>query len=989
VLCVHAFAVETAANVRRHFLRWDRPLLPQAVGFLADGWRGDAPLDLSSLLVVVPTRQAGRRLREAIAAFASEKGQAAFPPRVVSPEGIAALGLGPEVASRIESLLTWADVVRGVDLDQYRSVFPVDPPARNFNWALRVAQDFSRLQATLAEGGLQFADVPPKAGHDFNEAERWRQLGELERLQAEKLARLGRRDLQAAKIQMARASAPLPGIRDVVLIATPDPLPLALNALTSHARVHPVNVLVFAPPAEQAAFDSWGRPRPEEWEHRELALHDFEQRVHLCADPSAQALRIAELAQHYRTPEGRLAVGIADAEVVAPLETELSRAELAVFNPEGRPRHRGALAQLLAALAGLAREPSFEAVETLARCPDILKFLQARLGAAFSAARWLADLDQLRARHLPADLGAALRHAERRGEYLKQSTVLETGGGEGGGRERAQDASGLPGTLLSGLRAIQELRDLLTSRDFAAATADALSIIFADRRLELSREPDIRFEEEATAWSEVLRECAAAAANFGELNAGEWWDLALRLFGAEMCTDEKPAGAIELQGWLELLWEDAPHLVVAGLNDGRVPEAVVGDSFLPESLRERLGLKTNAARFARDAYILQAIAASRQTMPTPSSRPGQQEKSRLDLLIGKRSAIGDPLRPSRLLLRCADTVLPQRIAFLFREPARVDPYFSWTRSWKLRPSQRSAPERIAVTAVRNYLQCPFRFYLRHVLRMEPVDAAKNELDARDFGTLCHAALEKMAGAPALRDCTDAHVLREALQQEYEHQIRIRYGENLALPLLIQLESGRQRLAKAAEVQARECAAGWLVEQVEWKFTLQISGLQISGKIDRIDRHRETGALRVLDYKTADTAANPATTHLRPLRPGEVVAEWARFDLETKPRVWADLQLPLYLQALAASGMVSSGQAFYAGYFNLPKAVGETGLAVWEPYTVELHAAALACASGACTAIRAGEFWPPNETVRSDYDDFESLFHHGAAASIAWKEAATP
>jgi ATP-dependent helicase/nuclease subunit B len=40
--------------------------------------------------------------------------------------------------------------------------------------------------------------------------------------------------------------------------------------------------------------------------------------------------------------------------------------------------------------------------------------------------------------------------------------------------------------------------------------------------------------------------------------------------------------------------------VVAGLNDGLVPDAVVGDAFLPESLRERLGLKTNAARLARD-----------------------------------------------------------------------------------------------------------------------------------------------------------------------------------------------------------------------------------------------------------------------------------------------------------------------------------------------------------------------------------------------------
>jgi ATP-dependent helicase/nuclease subunit B len=38
------------------------------------------------------------------------------------------------------------------------------------------------------------------------------------------------------------------------------------------------------------------------------------------------------------------------------------------------------------------------------------------------------------------------------------------------------------------------------------------------------------------------------------------------------------------------------------------------------------------------------------------------------------------------------------------------------------------------------------------------------------------------------------------------------------------------------------------------------------------------------------------------------------------------------------------------------------------------------------AIRAGEFWPPNEHVRAEHDDFAALFHHGAAESVEWEEA---
>ena len=103
---------------------------------------------------------------------------------------------------------------------------------------------------------------------------------------------------------------------------------------------------------------------------------------------------------------------------------------------------------------------------------------------------------------------------------------------------------------------------------------------------------------------------------------------------------------------------------------------------------------------------------------------------------------------------------------------------------------------MAVTALRDWLACPFRFYLARVLRLEPVDPAKSELDARDFGTLCHAALEAMGREPALRDCTDAAVIRDFLLAALDREATKTYGSELTLPLLVQLESARQRLSPA-------------------------------------------------------------------------------------------------------------------------------------------------------------------------------------------------
>lgn len=936
--------VSPPANVRRHFLPWDQPLLPQAVAFLAGGWAGGAPLDLSRLLVVVPTRHAGRRLREAIAGHAATHGQAAFPPRVLSPEALLSPGPVAGTASRLESQLAWTEIFRGLDLAGFRRVFPVDPPARNFAWALRLAQEFGRLQGSLAETGLRLADVPAGAGGDFPEAERWQQLAELERLHTEKLTALGLRDGQTAKITTAETPPPLAGIDKIVLLATPDPLPLALRAIAAHARAVPVDVVVFAPAAEAAAFDAWGRPLAAAWAGRALELPDFERRVQLCADPGVQAERVVAAARGYGEPEGVLGVGVADAEVLPLLETGLRQAGLAGFNPEGRFRRGDGLFQLLAALAGLVREESFAAVETLARCPDFLEFLRARRGHNFSAARFLAALDGLHADHLPPDLAEARRHAPDSAE----------------------------------LAAVAELRAALTGGAFPENAAAALAAVFAGRRFDLVRPAEALAAEAAEAWTEVMREIKAAATRFGGVTTAEWWEVALRLYGESTHFDEKPAGAVELQGWLELLWEDAPHLVVAGLNDGNVPDAVVGDPFLPESLRERLGLKTNAARFARDAYLLQALAACR-------GRAG-----RLDLLLGKTSAAGDPLRPSRLLLRCADAELPRRIGFLFRpaEAARANP--PWRRAWQLRPAwadtadgrpRAGALARVSVTALRAWLECPLRFYFAHVRRMRAVDPGKTELEARDFGTLCHAALEAMGRAPALRDCTDAATLREFLLAALEAEAARRFGRELTLPLVVQMESARQRLARVAEVQAQVRAEGWAIADVERKFELAIGGLAVSGKIDRIDRHERTGAIRLLDYKTSDQSVQPEEAHLRRARHGETAPAFACCRLDGREQVWRDLQLPLYLRAVAA-GQPGGAEC---GYFNLPKAATEGGIALWSGYTPELADAAWQCAEGVAAAIRGGGFWPPNEDVRPERDEFASLFHHGVAESVAGPE----
>jgi inactivated superfamily I helicase len=110
--------------------------------------------------------------------------------------------------------------------------------------------------------------------------------------------------------------------------------------------------------------------------------------------------------------------------------------------------------------------------------------------------------------------------------------------------------------------------------------------------------------------------------------------------------EDPRAGQVEMLGWLDLHHDPAPILILAGFNDGAIPQAVSADAFLPDSLREHLGILSNGRRYARDLYLLEAIRHSRE---------------RVTFIAGRQAADGEPLTPSRLLLAGEQHLLPARV----------------------------------------------------------------------------------------------------------------------------------------------------------------------------------------------------------------------------------------------------------------------------------------------------------------------------------------
>ncbi len=99
-------------------------------------------------------------------------------------------------------------------------------------------------------------------------------------------------------------------------------------------------------------------------------------------------------------------------------------------------------------------------------------------------------------------------------------------------------------------------------------------------------------------------------------------------------------------GWLELPLDDSPVLVLTGFNEGKIPESINADAFMPNSLRTRLELTDNRRRYARDAYALTSVMHSRR---------------RVILIAGRMDVKGNPVAPSRLWFAADPKSLTERV----------------------------------------------------------------------------------------------------------------------------------------------------------------------------------------------------------------------------------------------------------------------------------------------------------------------------------------
>jgi RecB family exonuclease len=399
-------------------------------------------------------------------------------------------------------------------------------------------------------------------------------------------------------------------------------------------------------------------------------------------------------------------------------------------------------------------------------------------------------------------------------------------------------------------------------------------------------------------------------------------------------------------------------MVVVGLNHPFVPESVTADPFLPGALRTRLKVADNERRLARDAYALQLILATR-----PATR----------LIVGRRGVDGSPPPPSRLLAACDPPSAARRVLQLLDAPTPSVPVVHrWsgvreTTDLPIPGPQEGRPiKTLSVTAFRDYLACPYRFYLRHVLRLRPLDDASQELAANQFGDLVHGAVERF-GESADKDTEEAEEIFALLVEHLQAFARHRYGEDPAPAVRLQIAQAERRLRIVADRQAERRRQGWQIWAAEAGVDekkgagIEVDGdwMGLRGRFDRIDFHPQTGQWAILDYKTHGHP--PLKKHL-----------------EKSTGRWLDLQLPLYRLMAPFLQIEAPPEAVELGYFNIADKADETGVNLAR-FTEEQYQEATEVIHDCVRGIWAGRFEISSDPV--PFDDYAMICQTGIAQHL--------
>jgi probable DNA repair protein len=437
-------------------------------------------------------------------------------------------------------------------------------------------------------------------------------------------------------------------------------------------------------------------------------------------------------------------------------------------------------------------------------------------------------------------LDARLR---RRGRMTVSVDALQraASGGEGGG---------VPGCAVfaSALqRWVPQARESTRTRLLPSAWSPVFLTLLATLGWPGDRPLDSEEFQTCAKWREVVSGLAVLDPIVGALRYDEALSWLARLAAETLFQPETPETPVQVLGVLEASGLAFDRLFVTGLHDEAWPPPARPNPLLPLSLQRAHGVPHATPEwetgFARRMVAAWCASAERVVFSHPV-RDGDR-RLRPSPLIAGIDAADEGLQPEPRGGTYAESILAA---------ARIE-YFEDDFAPALAQGH-AAPGGAAV--FRDQAACPFRAFALHRLGAQPLETGRQGLDARERGTVVHAAAarlwEEIGTSERLLAWSPA-ALHTALQAAAEAAVEdlARDRPDALGGVYRDLEVTRVRDLLARLVLVERQRAPFRVVEREAPRTVAIGGLVVQARVDRVDE-LEDGSRVLIDYKTGKSSA---------------------------------------------------------------------------------------------------------------------------------------
>lgn len=277
--------------------------------------------------------------------------------------------------------------------------------------------------------------------------------------------------------------------------------------------------------------------------------------------------------------------------------------------------------------------------------------------------------------------------------------------------------------------------------------------------------------------------------------------------------DDTHGGKVTVLGLLETRAVCYEGVIVIDFNDDKIPKRSIKDKFLSTAVKESAGLPTSQNREDLQKHYYKNLFDGARKIAISYVDTESLTKSRFI------SEIFPKIKDDKQIYDFSKILYESKEFKRFQKEIIEDIDLS-KRSW-------------SATSLKSFLSCKRKFYFTYILKIKEHQMSLKPA-GYELGDIIHKILEKLATTNFDTITINNEISKYQNKNPY---------------LTMELEVWKKKLEKFTFFEEQRKQKGITIFEVEKEFRFNYKGIELTGKIDRIDKISE-GRYEILDYKTS-------------------------------------------------------------------------------------------------------------------------------------------